>query len=525
MHREVIMNGFLTRRRFVQGGAGLILAAGAARTATAQTATPVRGGHIRVAVDNSNLNDSLDPALASSSFVLYLNYLTRNWLVEKDAKGNVLPSLAESFEPSKDAATWTFKLRRGVEFHNGKSLTATDVRASILHHLGEDSKSAAKSLFSDLESIDISDDLTLQIVLKSGNVDLPALLCDYHMLIVPTDADGKVDALSGIGTGPYKLARFDPGVVSEHERFENHWRDDRGYFDGCTLIGMNDVNARISALMTGEVDAIARVDGQLASRLESRQDIRVLEALSGYHSSFAMWTDTAPFDNNDVRLALKYSIDREALMSAVLMGHGSIGNDHPLNQAYREWPADIEQRPYDPDKAKFHLNRAGLSKLTVDLNVSDAGNAGNVDAAVLWQQHAGPAGITINVVRQPEDGYWSNVWLKKPFVAGGWGERPSSSVLMATVYASNVPWNDTHLKNERFDQLLLQAKVELDESKRRELFREMCLLIRNEGGAVIPFFNNRLAGCKANVVINEDMPANFFTPGSVLTIDRWWFAA
>lgn len=516
------MANSISRRRIVKTGTGLLVASAALGTAGAWAANPKRGGDFRLAIDGGNLNDNLDPALTNSSHIQQLNYLTRNWLVDRSPDGKIGPGLAEEFEPSADAASWTFRLRRDVEFHNGKTMTAEDARLSILHHIGEDSKSAAKSLLTDIDDIEILDPLTFRIKLTSGNVDLPYLLYDYHMVVLPAGPDGMPDATSGIGTGPYRLTRFEPGVISEHERFGNHWRDDRGHFDSVRLIAMNDANARLSALLTGEAHAMSRVDNQFADRLAQRDDINLLEAPAGSHTTFPMWTDAAPFDNNDVRLALKYAIDREALVSSVLMGRGVLGNDQPINASYPEW-AQLDQRQFDPDRARFHLERAGLSELSVDLHVSDAGNVGTVDTAVLWQQHAARAGITINVVREPEDGYWSNVWLKKPFVASAWGERPSAYVMLANAYAAGAPWNETHFDHERFESLMSQVKLELDESRRMEMFAELQTIIRDEGGVVIPFFNNRLAGTRANVGVVAEMEANFAPPGGMYAIDRWWF--
>jgi peptide/nickel transport system substrate-binding protein len=148
-----------------------------------------------------------------------------------------------------------------------------------------------------------------------------------------------------------------------------------------------------------------------------------------------MRTDTPPFDNNEVRQALKYAVDREALLQSVLRGHGVLGNDHPIGRSNRYHADELEQRTYDPDKAKFHLKNAGLSSLKVDLSAADAAFAGAVDAAVLYKEHAAKPGIEINVVREPNDGYWSNVWLKKPWCAVYWGGRPTEDWMFSTAYA------------------------------------------------------------------------------------------
>ena len=118
------------------------------------------------------------------------------------------------------------------------------------------------------------------------------------------------------------------------------------------------------------------------------------------------------------------SIARTSLKK-VFLGHGKVGNDNPIAPGIKYAIDPTPKFTYDPEKAKFHLKKAGLSSLKVDLSAADAAFTGAVDAAVLYQEHAKAAGIDINVVREPNDGYWDNVWLKKPWCASYWNGRPT----------------------------------------------------------------------------------------------------
>jgi len=202
-----------------------------------------------------------------------------------------------------------------------------------------------------------------------------------------------------------------------------------------------------------------------------------------------MHCDTAPFQNADLRLALKYAIDRQAILDKVLGGYGTIGNDYPVNSNYALAPTDIEQRPYDPDKAAFHFKKSGLDR-SIQLLTSDAAFPGAVDAAILFQQSARKAGITIDVKREPEDGYWTNVWNKQPFCASFWGGRPTQDSRYSTSYLSTAEWNDTRFKRADFDKIVLQARSELDEAKRKVLYRQLALMVRDDGGLILPVFND-----------------------------------
>jgi peptide/nickel transport system substrate-binding protein len=200
-----------------------------------------------------------------------------------------------------------------------------------------------------------------------------------------------------------------------------------------------------------------------------------------------------------------------------------LGNDHPIGRSNRFHAGELEQRTYDPDKARFHLKNAGLSSLKVDLSAADAAFPGAVDAAVLYREHAAKPGIEINVVREPNDGYWSNVWLKKPWCAVYWGGRPTEDWMFSTAYAAGAPWNDTFWEHERFNQLLVAARAELKEVKRREMYVEMQRLVRDEGGVVVPMFANYVFAMANKVQHDESMGADKDLDGTK-GMERWWFA-
>ncbi|MEL0133577.1 MAG: peptide ABC transporter substrate-binding protein, partial [Rhodobiaceae bacterium] len=192
----------------------------------------------------------------------------------------------------------------------------------------------------------------------------------------------------------------------------------------------------------------------------------------------------------------------------------------PANQYYA---ADLEQTEYDPDKAKFYLKEAGLSSLNVDLSVSDGAFGGAVDAGQLYQNSANGAGININIVQEPADGYWSNVWLKKPWCACYWSGRATEDWMFSTAYESGVPWNDTGWENERFQKLLLEGRAELDTGLRGEIYREMQGICRDEGATVVPMYQNYV-DAKSNRVENSGKTGNLWMLDNLRSCKRWWSA-
>lgn len=513
----------LTRRRLLQGAAAATLIAGLPALARAQT-TPKRGGILRIGHSGGATSDSIDPATyAAGPIVTAMLGGVCNNLTEVDAEGNAAPELAETIEASPDAKVWTFTLRKGVTFSNGKPLTADDVIASYNHHRGEASTSGAKAVLAEIVDIRKDGDGVVIFELASGNADFPFVAAEYQLVIMQGRPDGTLDWESGIGTGGYTLESHEPGVRITLRRRADYWKADRAWFDEVELLSINDPTARQNALLTNQVDIINAVDLKTLSLLERRSDIVIEETTGTAHLVLPMWCDADPFKDVNVRLALKYAIDREELLEKILRGHGHLGNDSPIAPANRFYASDLPQRFYDPDKAKFHLQQAGLSTLKVELSAADAAYAGALDAATLFQASAAKAGIEITVKREPDDGYWSNVWLKKPFVTSYWNGRPTEDSMFSLVYAQGAEWNETHWTNERFNQLLLEARASLNDSLRYEMYREMQQIVSDDGGAIIPMFNNYIEARNTRIDHGK-VASNRFFDGWKL-IDRWWSVA
>ncbi|MAZ21028.1 MAG: peptide ABC transporter substrate-binding protein [Roseovarius sp.] len=510
----------LSRRSLMAGmaGTGAILALG---TRAARAQEPKRGGHVRYGVRGGSTSDTLDPSTFGNTFMRTLGYGLYNTLVEIDANGAFHPELLESYEGSDGAKTWVFTLRQGISFHDGKPLTADDVIASIRHHLGEVSKSGMKALLTSIANITREDDHTIRFELDAGNADFPVIFTDYRMMILP-EKDGSID-MSGNGTGGYVLKQFEPGVRAAVERNPNYWRSDRAFFDSAEIISMSDPTSRQNALMTGGVDIIDQVDLKTVQLLKRQKGVAIMNTSGGLHYVYAMNTTLDPFDTVHVRQALKYGVDREALLKKVLRGYGSIGNDHPIPRGMQFYASDLEQTAYDPDKAKFHLKEAGLDGLDLALHVSDGLYPGAVDGVTIYKENLSAAGVNLDVAREPADGYFSNVWLKKPFVASYWGARPTADIMFSSAYASSAKWNETHWKNEAFDKLLEAARVELDESKRAEMYHDMQAMVRDEGGAVIPLFADNVFAANEKVGHPDVMSGAWELDGG-RSIERWWLA-
>lgn len=527
LQRNKLITGQIDRRQFVMSAlaTGLALPTALSLAGRAMAATPKRGGKFILGSAHGSTTDSLDPGTYENGFSTSLGYMFGNGLTEVSNTGELIGDLAESWEATADAKTWRITLRSGVEFHDGKTMTADDVIATMNYHRGEESKSAAKGLLESVTELTKDGDNVVVFTLADGNADFPYILSDYHLSIRPGN-EGVIDPLTMIGTGAYALTAYDPGVRAAGTRNANYYKEGAAHFDEVEILSLLDVTARQNALMNGDVHAVDRVDPKTVALMQRVPTIDILEITGTLHYTMPMRVDTAPFDNADLRMALKLAVKRQEMVDKILLGHGVVGNDHPISTANRYHASDLPQREFDADQARFYYEKSGHSG-TIQLSSSDAAFAGAVDAAQLVAASAAEAGIDIEVVREPSDGYWSNVWNKKPWSVSYWGGRPTEDWMFSAAYVDTTEWNETAWKTTdgavAFNALVIEARAELDDDKRRTLYAEAQSLIRDDGGALVPMFANYIMGINKSVAHQDDVAANWELDGAKWS-ERWWFA-
>ena len=521
-----LVSGKVSRRGFITGAIamGVSLTTASAFVSQAEAATPKKGGRLRQGVTGGATSDVLDPGQILDHYMINVQFgQLRNGLTEVSNTGELIPELAESWDSSSDAKTWTFAIRQGVEFHNGKTLTTEDVVDSINHHLGDDNKSAANGILAGIKSVK-ADGNNVVVSLEGADADFPFLLSDYHVNICPSKGDGTIDWESGIGTGGYSLSEHEAGVRTLTKRNPNYWKESMGHFDEVETLQIADATARTNALRTGELDVMNNVQVKTVSRLEKVDGIVIRSTTGNKQITLPMRTDTAPYDNYDVRMAVKHIIDREQWLQKIAFGYGELGNDNPIGPAniYRATTDELPQREYDPEKAKYHLKKAGLSKLELQFHAAETGFGGAIDAGQLMRETAKVAGIDIEVVREPDDGYWSNVWQKKAFCACYWSGRPTENWIFSQIYAADASWNDTFWKHDRFNELLVQGRAELDTTKRREIYVEMQQIVNDDGGLNLPLFVSDVMAHSDKLHVPEQIGNNWELDG-LKSAERWWF--
>ena len=453
----------------------------------ANAAGPKRGGRIRVACLSSSTADTLDPAKGALSTDYVRHYLIYSGLTQFDAGLRPQLALAESIE-SSDRTRWAIRLKRGIEFHDGAPLTAADVVYSLMRHKLPALGSKVKTIAEQFVEAKATGRYELELRLAGPNADLPSILATSHFLIV---RDGARDFHTAAGTGPYRLKTFSPGVRTVVARNAEFWKPGRPYLDEVELIGIPDEVSRVNALLSGDVQLVNAVNPRSTKRIARSPRHAVMETKSGLYTDLIMRQDRQPTGHPNFVLAMKHLFDRELIRKALYRGYATVANDQPVPPGHPYYLPGLPQRMADPDRARFLLKQAGLLNVRLPVYASPAAD-GSVDMASILQEQAGQIGLRLAVNRVPADGYWSNHWMKHPLTFGNTNPRPTADLIFSLFYKSDAPWNESGWKNARFDQLLLAARGEADDARRKALYGEMQGLVHDRGGVAIPVFISSL---------------------------------
>ena len=337
------------------GGLGLA-AAPLIGSGKARADEPKRGGNLRVAMLGGGTSDTLDAHSTIVQTDLLRVMLLYNCLTSLDVDAKVVKVLAESIEPNATATEWTIRLRPGVTFHDGKALTAEDV-AFTFRRIADPKAplNGARALQPlDLNAMKIMDERTLRLTMQKPYAAFPEdIAVPVNFGIVPVGYDPK----KPVGTGPFKFESFTPGQQSVFTRFDGYWDSGLPHLDSVTVLDLADETAGYNALQGGQVDVFANAPLALARQVGSGGAIKALVSKPGQWTPFTMRVDQPPFDNPDVRMALRLLVDRQQIINLSLSGYGQVAND-----VFAPWDPCYDsslKRGRDLEQAKFLLKKAG----------------------------------------------------------------------------------------------------------------------------------------------------------------------
>ncbi len=517
------------------GGSGLLAACGgsssggssssgggtAGATAALPGGTPVRGGTFTLGVLTQGSEENLFPGTAIPNPDCARDYALYDLLFYPSAGHSLyplVPGLALSAEPNADATMWTFKLRDGVTWHDGKDFTANDVVYNIKTLWSDSAKNYSSSFLTglvDFKGVKAVDKLTVEVPLQIPSAQFPTIFAWFNFGVLQEGATPASTAKNPVGTGPFKFQSFTPGQKSVFVRNENYWQEGKPYVDTLVIdSSFTDNNAMLNALLSKQINLLASPALQQVRQQLSSKQVQILQSPSASNTyAFGMRVDEGPFADNRIRQAFKLMTNRQELIDGALAGFGTVGND--LQGPNTQFFDTSLKSEYDPDKAKALFKQAGVAGTTYTLPTANV-LPGMIESSTIWAQQAKAAGINISLkVLQPGN-YWTTAGgaYTRPFCLQIAQALPSLTGQYRSLIQFNAPYWDTHWGQQKPDgkaatDLILSAEAATDESKAADLWHQVQSAQHNEGGYVvwgwlpyIDFAASNVHGLKASSAFN-----------------------
>jgi peptide/nickel transport system substrate-binding protein len=486
----------LTRRRFgalvATGTAGLLLPAPFLGRAHAQAR---EGGQLTVALykDLRTLNPIM--GIFGNEWRVTINLYDN--LTQLTPDGGVGPCLAESYEPAEEGRVWTFRLRRGVTFHDGSPFGAADVVATIEKILDPKTAAPYKAELGPVAGVKAVDEHTVRFELSAPYADLPKALASSMVRIISQKgiADfAKLDAAAH-GTGPFVLKEFVPNQRVVMERNPRYFRAGRPYLDRLVFRVLPDTSTQVAALRNREVDAIADVDADSFKEVGGIKGVKAMQVVGGAFNNIVLYANKPPFDDPRVRLALRYAMDRKTMADAITGGTGTPADDHPISAAYEFFDKETALRKQDLAEARRLLKEAGHANGFEHKLVVSNSPASREKSAVVVQAMAEQVGIRFNLELMDNARYGSTIWNKgiESYV-GNYATRPTEDAILSKLFSAKHGIDEGRWATPEAETLLDDGRATTDPAKRRAIYVEFQRLARDKGPFIIPNFFNSLAG-------------------------------
>jgi peptide/nickel transport system substrate-binding protein len=520
---EGAFRGRVSRRELLRHGSVLglslpmleriSLAVGFGATAMIRPASAAPGGTLKIA--SGTPSTAIDPVIVPDSYGLAMLQQTGEYLAIDGPDLVLRPCLATSWSPNATGSVWTFKIRTGVKFPNGGTLTGKDVAASINRLADPKNKSNALSALRGVLSPGgavATDDETVEFHLDAPNGNFPYIVSsdNYNAIIIPADYAGDWEK-TFIGTGPFKLEKYTPKVGASFVRNPDYWGA-KALPDRTEFTFYTDIQPQILALQGGDVDVIRQVPVLAALPILNDPKLNVISIGSAAHQQVHMRCDTGPFADKRVRQALALTLDREKIIQGLLRGRAKVGNDSPFAALFPSTDNAVPQRKQDLAKAKQLLEAAGVGKgfkttLTTETYLEIP------QYAQLIQSAAKQVGIEIDLKIEDAGAYYGDAvfgksdWLDSTLGITDFGHRGVPNVYLAAPLLSDGTWNAAHFKNAEYDGLVKSYVGALDLDAQRAQSGKIESLLLDETPIIFGYFYDYLsvtgksvAGVEANAM-------------------------
>jgi peptide/nickel transport system substrate-binding protein len=492
------------------GTIGLLLKSVAeADPAYGATLAAKSGGTLRVGL--ASFGASLEPYLLNEGGSLAFAGIPGEYLTFTNPQGKVVPWLAESWKPNADATVWTFQIRKGVKFHNGKTLTAADVVASMKQYVGVKGSNAGLGPFFDASGVSAKGQYTVVFRLKSAIGVFPYLVSQTtYQAIIQTAANaaspGSWVAGGMIGTGAFKLVKYTDKQSATLVRHDAYWGG-RPPLDGVKITFYQGTAPLVLALRAGQIDLAMQLSPQEAQPFANNKKYTRYQLPTAAHRQVCMRTDGLLKDPR-VRRAVALVINRPQQVQKIMLGAAEVGNDNPFWKHFSSTDPSIKQRTQNVTLAKALLSAAGVQNLK--FNITTWNLLDHADHAASIQAFAREAGIEVGIEVMDVSKYYDSEpagadyfsttpWLNRTCTLTEYGARGVPNIYITRCYKSTGDWNASHYKNAEFDSLADTYLGAAAIGAQRKATKRMAGLLLRDTPVVTDYFINYVTASSSKV--------------------------
>ena len=467
-------------KRFLLPGLTVILLWGLVVPLEGASDKPKRGGTLNMAIRKDVV--VMNALVATGSSERRLRDLMFEALLGLDLKGNIHPNLAESWEVSDDGRLYTFKLRKGVKFHNGQEMTAEDAKFAMDYTMNPKNGARGYSVLKIVDRVEAADKYTLKVYIKNASPGFLYTLTEIQTFsVVPKESlpEGvrKIKRYP-VGTGPFKFVEWQPKQRIVLERFDDYWGH-KAFVDKVIMRPIKDATIRMTALRAGDIDMVVRAPYEWVKEIAGGRLRGFSMAKAAYAGGRGIDFNVAdpPFNNKKLRLAVAHAIDRKEIMDAAYFGFGD-PSDQKYPRGHSGYFEGVPSPEYDLNKAKALLKEAGYKGETIEI-MTNQGAVREIEATTL-QAQLKKIGMKIKL-KVLERGAALSLRRKGKFAFKFGGGGSADPYVLNTYLPSLicVPDLKRRIRNEtgycdkKMDALLRKAETELNPDKRRALLRQI----------------------------------------------------
>jgi peptide/nickel transport system substrate-binding protein len=520
---DELVSGELDRAEFIRRATMFGLSLSAIGTVLAALGEPALafpgaeavnvGGRLRVGIIPPP-RGSTDPHTYLDQGSLEVAGIAGEFLTRATPTLQLLPELARSWTPNRNASVWTFRLRPGVRFQTGKTLDADDVVATFKRLVDPNSGSGALSAFKGVLSPDgvrKVDNLTVQFRLDAPTASFPYLTSSttYQAIILPADYELGTFEKKPQTTGAFRLVSYRPGVSARYERYAGWWGG-RAPLDGVDVTFYSDDAAVVAALLGNQIDLVGQIQFATGRPLFGNRNVRIFSAKGATHRQVPMRVDmNNPLRDFRVRQAIALTLDRRSIVRTLFNNRADIGNDSPFAPVYPS-TAKVPQRVRDIRKAKQLMAAAGHARgFSLQLTTEQVGEIPQL--AQIIQRSVRQIGIRMSLKILSSTAYfagsqtggpkgWGTTpWLNTPINITDWGHRAIPNVFLVSALKSKGVWNAAHYSSKKFDRLANSYIGAISIKDQRKFAKQIELLLLHDTPVIFPYFYNYLAAGRTRV--------------------------